>query len=293
VTNRIIAKFSDWVASRFSRGLQKELNDIAVNHDDGEPLTDEERALVAAALRFDEIEAESICVPRSDIVTVDRSDDFKAVLKVFMNCNHSRLPVIDGNKDDVLGFVTIKDILPFIEKQDEFALEKALHMTTFVPEGMDIAMVLGLMKKNHVQMAVVVDEYGGTTGIITLKDIVEELVGEVHDEHETPEPVMIMPMGGGVYKVDPKLEIALLEKRLDVNLTPDLEEDDRDFDTVGGLVFHLAGKVPVKGDSFTLEGGSTLTVTDVDNRRVLMTELKSEQKLNYMVNAETGKAKAS
>jgi CBS domain containing-hemolysin-like protein len=166
-------------------------------------------------------------------------------------------------------------------------------MTTFVPEGMDIAMVLGLMKKNHVQMAVVVDEYGGTTGIITLKDIVEELVGEVHDEHETPEPVMIMPMGGGVYKVDPKLEIALLEKRLDVNLTPDLEEDDRDFDTVGGLVFHLAGKVPVKGDSFTLEGGSTLTVTDVDNRRVLMTELKSEQKLNYMVNAETGKAKAS
>ncbi len=288
--NRMVTKFSDWAMSRFSRGLHKELNDIAVNHDDGEPLTDEEKALVAAALRFDEIEAESICVPRSDIVTVDKSDDFKTVLKVFMECNHSRLPVIEGNKDDMLGFVTIKDILPFIEKQDEFSLEKVLHMTTFVPEGMDIAMVLGLMKKNHVQMAVVVDEYGGTTGIITLKDIVEELVGEVHDEHETPEPVMIMPMGGGIYKVDPKLEIALLEEKLGVNLTPDLESDDRDFDTVGGLIFHMAGKVPEKGDSFDLEGGSKLTVTDADNRRVLMAELKSEHKLNYAVNADLKKA---
>lgn len=292
MVNRMVTRLSDWVLARFSRGLHKELNDIAVNHDDGEPLTDEEKALMAAVLRFDEVEAESICVPRSDIVTVDKSDDFETVLDVFMTCKHSRLPVVNGNKDDMLGFVTIKDILPFIDDRESFALEKVLHLTTFVPESMDIAMVLALMKKNHVQMAVVVDEYGGTTGIITLKDIVEELVGEVHDEHETPEPVMIMPMGGGLYKVDPKLEMVVLEDRLGMNLTPDIEEGERDFDTVGGLVFHLAGKVPEKGESFELPGGSSLTVTDADNRRVLMTELKSEHKLNYAVNAELKKAKA-
>jgi CBS domain containing-hemolysin-like protein len=274
--NSLIGSIRNWLRLRDNGRLPDEIHDLIDSREESDiPLTEEEKHLIVASLKFSSVSVDSVSVPRADIVTVGATMKFDEVIEVFKKSGHSRLPIIRNNMDDVIGFITLKDIVRFIGTEAEFDLRKVARPCTFVPDTQSIAHVLQEMRRAKVQMAVVLDEYGGTAGLITLKDILEHLVGDIEDENEQDEPTLFIPLPGGKYQLDPRMPIDELEERLKLSfLMADEEEDEeRPYETVGGLVLSLARHVPDVGESFTLPNGCTFKVLEADARRILKLEL--------------------
>ena len=260
--------------ARLQRLLHKprdeDLHDLIADREEDTPFTQDDKELIAAALHFSSIEADDVSVARSDIVAVKHSASFQDCLAILQENRYSRMPVYGEDLDDILGFITFKDVMLYVGKEKTFEVGKILRAATFVPDAMPIPQVLQLMKKNKVQMALVVDEYGGTAGLITLKDILEELVGDMTDEHEEATLVLVA-LKGGRYRLDPKMSLEDFATHLGQPLAADL--DDLAFETVGGLVLSLAGRVPEQGETFDLPTGQQLKVTESDGRRILGLEI--------------------
>lgn len=244
---------------------------------DKPPLSPEEKALVASALEFSNQTADSLSVPRADMVILNVEASFNDVMATFAKCQHSRLPVIREDLDDILGFITLKDMVRFVGKKKTFSLVQNLRPCTFVPDNLSIIKVLEAMRHDRVQLAIVVDEYGGTAGLVTLKDVIEVLVGEMEDEHEAATPEMITLIRPNTYQADPRLPIEELENMLQktfIVLDNNGNEQERDFETVGGLVFSLARRVPSSGESFSTGNGCVFSVLEADGRRLNKLEIR-------------------
>lgn len=271
VKPNMLKSLSQWLMGRQSQS--EEIQGLMDSREEPEkPLSEQEKELISAVLQFEQLNADDVCVPRSDIVCLQITDTFDGVVETFKTCNHSRLPVCGRNLDDILGFVNIKDILPFIGKpKNNFSIEKLMRPCSFVPDSMNINKVLQLMKSSKVQMAIVLDEYGGTAGLVTLKDILEELVGDLEDEHED-ETTMMTKIGENTYRLDPRIPVEDLEEELQAEFKSD---EYTDFDTIGGLVLQMAGRVPKQGDSFNMGNGYKVKVTSSDGRRIQQLELIS------------------
>ena len=262
--------------------VDDELRALVENREEAdEPLTPEEKTLVAAALSFSNKTADDVCVPRADMVAMSVDATLDEVVEHFRHSGHSRLPVFRDNLDDIIGFITIKDLLQFWGNgAKDFKLNELLRPCTFVPDTLAVPKVLEEMRKARVQMAVVVDEYGGSAGLVTLKDIIETLVGEMEDEHETAAPLMIVPLPGNRYELDPRLPIEELEERLHASFElpaedHDFDEDgERPFETVGGFLLSIARRVPAPGETFTTPDGFIFKVIDSDGRRLYKIELQ-------------------
>ncbi len=271
----LMGSLRNWLGMRENVRLPEEIHDLIDSREESDiPLTEEEKHLIIASLKFSSVSVDSVSVPRADIVTVEANLTFDEVIEVFKTSGHSRLPVIRGDRDDVIGFITLKDIIRLIGDETTFDLRKIARPCTFVPDTQSIAHVLQEMRRSKVQMAVVLDEYGGTAGLITLKDILEHLVGDIEDENDDEEPLLFQPMAGGRYHMDPRMSIEELQDRLKMSFETDEEEEDRDFETVGGLILNLARHVPEAGETFTLDNGCTFKVLEADARRIRMLELQ-------------------
>lgn len=264
--------------SLFSK-KQSELYDLVDEHFDDNaesqnPLSDQEKELITNALQFKNVDADEVSVPRSEITYLKEDDTFEHILKVFQETRYSRLPVVGKDLDDVIGFITLKDIIPFIGKESDFKMINILRSATFVPDTMSISQVLQLMKKSRIQMLMVADEYGGTAGLLSLKDILEELVGEVEDEHEAHEIPLYKSIGINRYWIDAKLSIEDAQKKLNIHIPLQKDDDIEDlpYETMGGLVLHLAGKVPAEGERLAI-GKHAAIITKSDGRRVFELEL--------------------
>ena len=265
----------------FLRGRDERDEDLlelvnARDEEDKHPLSPEEKALVAASLEFSNRTAETVSVPRADMVTICSEASFRDLIDVFASCQHSRLPVIGNDLDDVIGFITLKDLVKYVGHEKQFQLKKDIRPCTFVPDNLSVFKVLEAMRQDRAQMAIVVDEYGGTAGLVTLKDIIEVLVGEMEDEHETSTPQMLTPIGDNTYDLDPRLPIETLEEELGTHFTltdNQGQEVERDFETAGGLVLALARKMPQKDDTFHTGNGYKFKVTQTDGRRIQKLEL--------------------
>jgi CBS domain containing-hemolysin-like protein len=245
----------------------------------GETLTEHERSLVSAALQLDTVEAEEVSLARSEIVFLDINDPFKQVLQIFKTSRKSRLPVVEKDLDHVKGFISLKDIITFVGKEESFRLANIVRPATFIPETMSVDRVLQHMKKSRTQIAIVVDEYGGTAGLVTLKDILEKLVGDIEDEDEDVRPAAPSALGSGHFRIDPRMEVESFYNFF--NFSNETDDQD-DFETVGGLVLALAGRIPQKGESFTDNSGLTYTVTATNGRQILELEvLKTEPAHGY------------
>ncbi len=265
-------KFRRWVRRLGNRHVGERVHEILDRRaDDDRPLTAEEQTLMAAAVEFHDVEADDLAIPRNEIVALNHDDPYRSVMRAFIASGHSRLPVCGRDLDELLGFVTLKDVVAFTEKEKEFALNHILRPITYVPDSMPIFRVLQQMRRARVQMAIVVDEYGGTSGLITLKDILEKLVGSLDDENDRADPVMIFPVSPGRYKLDPRLDIDELAARLRVDFG--FDEGERPYDTVGGYILSLLGRVPENGEQVKLPGGHTLVVKEADGRRLQVLEL--------------------
>jgi len=282
-----------WVKQFFNRSNDRdddliELVSARDEHSDT-PLSAEEKALVAAALEFSHQTADEASIPRADIVAISAEATFDEIIRIFAECQHSRLPVIRDNLDDIIGFITLKDMIRHVHNKKKFSLEKSLRPCTFVPDNLAVPKVLEIMRKEKVQLAIVVDEYGGTAGLVTLKDIIEVLIGEMEDEHETATPEMLTEISADKIVLDPRLPLEDLEEHLNTEfLIVDNNgiEVERDFETVGGLIFALARRVPEVGETFATGNGYTLTVTEGDGRRLHKIELTRGHTLPHPTHAE-------
>ncbi|WP_374762824.1 hemolysin family protein [Yunchengibacter salinarum] len=234
----------------------------------GRRLSDDERAMLLNILAYGEIRVGDVMVPRADIVAADVALPLKDFIPLVADAAHSRIPVYRETLDDVRGMVHVKDVLKAVaeERLVSDRLGDLQRPVLFVPHSMRVMDLLARMRANRTHMAIVVDEYGGTDGLVTIEDLVEQIVGEIEDEHDEAEEPQLVAVGDGSYDADARIEVEALEATLGMSLLP--ADRDEDVDTLGGLVFALAGRVPEIGETIGHEAGIAFEVVDADPRRI-------------------------
>ncbi len=249
-------------------GLREQLEELIEEAEDSEQrqLREDERELLLNALAFGELRVDDVMVPRADIKGVPETATLPELIAALRAAGHSRLVIYRGSLDDVLGMVSVKDLLGYWGKDERFVLAEAMRPVLVVPPSMRVLELLLEMRDKRLQMAVVVDEFGGTDGLVTLEDLVEELVGELQDEHEKTKPPQIVQNADGTLDVDARAYLEDLQEKLGVPLVD--EEDEDEADTLGGLIFTLLDRVPAKGEVVKHPSGLELEVVEADPRRV-------------------------
>jgi magnesium and cobalt transporter len=225
-----------------------------------------ERALIANVLHLREITANDVMVPRPDIVAVRAGATLPQTIALIREEGHSRMPVFREHLDDVVGMVHIKDVFAFSGTAEDFSLEKILRKPLLVAPQIGVLDLLMQMRQTRTHLALVVDEYGGIDGLVTIEDLVETIVGDISDEHDEIEGPMLAERPDGALDINALLPVEEFEERLGPVLSKD--ERDADIETVGGLVFNLAGRVPAKGEIIPHPSGIEFLVLEADARRI-------------------------
>ncbi len=229
-------------------------------------LSSAERVLLANIIHLRERRIEDCMVPRADIVALDVAASIKELVDTVAEHGYSRIPIYRGTLDDVVGMVHVKDAMPYLAQQKPCALSDILRPVLYVAPSMQAAKLLLQMRQTRLHMAVVIDEFGGIDGLVTIEDLVEEIVGEIEDEHDIPAPAPFIRRADGTLLVDGRLPLEVFEEQINKRLPPlDSEED---VDTLGGYVAHLAGRIPHVGDVITGETGLIFEVLEMDQSRV-------------------------
>lgn len=252
--------------SKGSETVREALEELIEDRNEsGIPIDDQERVLLGNILHLREQTAYDVMVPRADIMGVEATTGQDELTELFIKCGHSRLPVYRGNLDDVIGMVHIKDILAAGRVDKAFQLQRLVRRVLFVSPSMRVMDLLLEMRLKRTHMALVVDEYGGIDGLVTIEDLVEQIVGEIEDEHDrNVEPDMVV-RPDGVIEADARTSIEEFEQAVGPVLT---EEEREDVDTLGGLVFFVAGRVPSRGELIVHVSGLEFEVVDADPRRI-------------------------
>ncbi|HSG66449.1 MAG TPA: transporter associated domain-containing protein [Gammaproteobacteria bacterium] len=229
----------------------------------------DEYRMLEGVLEVATIQVRDIMIPRGQMVVVERNATPQDMLQIILESGHSRVPVIADDRDEVIGILLAKDLLRyFAENGDErFRIKECLRPAVFIPESKRLNVLLKEFRVSHNHMAIVVDEYGGVSGLLTIEDVLEQIVGEIDDEHDPDEEVMIVPEQEDAWRVDALTRIEDLNEELGT------EFSDADYDTVGGLVMHELGRLPRKGESLVI-GGMRFTVLRADRRRVHSVRLR-------------------
>jgi magnesium and cobalt transporter len=226
----------------------------------------QERALIANVLRLRETFADDVMVPRADIVGMSVDLTLEQALALIREDGHSRLPVYREQLDDIVGMIHIKDVFAFVGRPEAFSLEAILRKPLMVAPQLPVLDLLLQMRQARIHLALVVDEYGGIDGLVTIEDLVETITGDISDEHDEVEGPMVQERPDGAIDLNARLSVEDFEKRMGPILSED--ERDADIDTVGGLVFTLAGRVPTRGEVISHPSGIEFRVLDADARRI-------------------------
>ena len=233
-------------------------------------LSPAERQMLRNLLHFGEQTAGDICVTRGDIISVPSDISFDELVAAFADAGHSRLPVYGESLDSVVGMVHIKDVfVANVDPSRDRSMKSLMRDPLFVPESMGVIELLARMRAQRIHLAIVVDEFGGTEGLVTIEDVVEEIVGEIEDEHDEAERGMLTMLDDGLWEADARVELEELAEAVDARLS----SDDDEVDTLGGLVFLLAGHIPTKGECVTHPSGWKLEAVDSDPRKIIRVRL--------------------
>ena len=225
-----------------------------------------ERIMLNNVLSFSSTEVSEAMVPRADIVAVDQNANFKECLSQFDSAAHSRLPVYNGTLDDVVGMVHVKDILSYWDNNENFSLDKIIRKVIISAPSTPISHLFQEMRETKVHLSIVVDEHGGPDGLITIEDMVEEITGEIEDEHDIQINLLKSGFSDGSLIADARILIEDLEKYYNCKLLDD--NMDVEIDTLGGLIFHLGGRVPTVGESINHFSGISFEIVEADIRRI-------------------------
>jgi len=248
-------------------------------------LSPTERQMLRNLLHFGDRTVGEVAVTRGDIVSVRSSVTFEELIAAFAEAEHSRLPVTGDDLDEVIGMIHIKDV--FKAQKDPSrprTVEGLLRTPLFVPESMGVLDLLARMRTQRVHLAIVVDEFGGTEGLVTIEDVVEEIVGEIEDEHDEQAAGMLTMLEEGLWEADARIELDELASTVDRKLAT----DDDEVDTLGGLVFLLTGRIPANGESVLHSSGWRLEAIDSNPRKIVRVRLHAPEPAPE-VNAPTGK----
>ena len=259
------------------RSLRAQLED-AIDEHEGEngdssdeengkgDLSGVERQMLRNLLHFSEHDADDVAVPRGEIIAVSADDSWDQLVAAFSEHGHSRMPVYRGQLDDVIGMIHIKDVFPFLaEKKDPPSDWTVLmRQPLYVPQTRNALDVLADMRAQRMHLAVVIDEFSGTDGLITIEDLVEEIVGDIEDEHDDAPQEMIVSIGDGMWDCDARAELDDVADKVD----PRLAEVEESVDTLGGLAFVLAEQVPPVGSIVEHPSGWTMEILDGDETHV-------------------------
>ena len=243
-------------------------------------IEEDEKEIIRNVISFGDTDVRQVMTPRIDVKALDVGAGLPALLDVIVESGHSRIPVYEGSVDAIVGIVHAKDLLPALARGERaLELRSVMRLPLIVPENRRVDDLLDEFRRSSVQLAVVQDEYGGTAGLVTIEDLLEELVGEIQDEYDQEEP-LLQTLAQGEYRVDARMAIDDLNDCLGLSLPHE------DFDTVGGFVFGLLGRQPVAGASVHYEGAEFL-VEKTDGRRVDKIRLTAPTKEN-IIETETG-----
>ena len=235
---------------------------LLIDVGDEEPILDSEKEMIENILEMDETVAREVMVPRIDVVAMEVQTSLRDALNVVIEAGHSRIPVFEENIDRIVGFLYAKDLLHcFQENRDDMPISTLLRPVYFVPESKKVNALLREMQKRRVHVAMVVDEYGGTAGLVTIEDIIEEIFGEIQDEYDEEEDIFVESIDDGKYLLNARYDLYSLSKLLDI------EVSQEDADTLGGLLYSVLGHVPDQGESVDVAGWR-FTVLSLDGRRI-------------------------
>jgi len=241
---------------------------------DPAPMGSHERLLLGNVLKLRRLTAYDVMVPRADIIAVEAKASFEELMALIDKEGHSRLPIFRDTLDDIVGLVHIKDIIPFAREPERFTLEQVRRDVLIVAPSMLALDLLLEMRRQRRHMALVVDEYGGIDGLVTIEDLVEEIVGEIEDEHDLNVAPLLWRRPDGSMVADARVPIEEFEAKVGPILTED--EREADIDTLGGLVTTLAGRLPTRGELFQHPAsGMTIEVVDADPRRLHRLRLRN------------------
>ena len=281
--------------------LRQSLEGVIASHDAQNPadmMRAEAKSMMLNLIKFADLRIDDVMVPRADIVAIESSATIKELLERFIDANHSRMPVYRETLDDLSGMIHIKDLVRWLAQKGaktrrkkgskdlvlaglslsaaDLAIEvNALGIVRevlFVPPSMPAADLLIKMQSTHIHMAIVVDEYGGTDGLVSIEDLVEQIVGDISDEHDSDEE-LVVSNGDGTFTASARADLQELEQLLGVDFLP--EERDEETDTLGGLIFSMFGRVPVRGELLRHNSGIEFEVLEADPRRVKRVKIRS------------------
>ena len=283
--------------ARFGLGEEPDLREVIEDalargkEAGGDTFSAQERAMLRNILRFGKLTVEDVMVPRADIIAVEDTITLAELLRVFREAEHSRLPVYNETLDDPRGMIHIRDLMSWITtaaEKNATTLDLAavdlgktagainiVREILYVPPSMPVLDLLLRMQSSRLHLALVVDEYGGTDGLVSIEDLIEEVVGEIDDEHDVAEEPLIREDARHGFIADARTPIEMLEQRFGIELlSPEQEED---IDTIGGLVFALAGRIPARGERVHHPSGIEFEVLDADPRLIKKLRIHTPQ----------------
>jgi CBS domain containing-hemolysin-like protein len=243
----------------------------------GHSLGAHERVLIGNILKGHDVTAADVMVPRVDIVALDLETPFAELVKCMIEQGHSRVPIYRETPDDVVGFIHVKDVLGPIAERRETKLAPLLRKVLFVAPSLPILELLVQMRQARTHIAMVVDEFGGIDGLVTIEDLIEEIVGEIEDEHDEAGSPNLIERADGTLIADARTPIEMLEERQGIQLRP--SDDQEEVDTLGGLVSTLAGRVPKRGEIIAHPSGIEFEVLEADPRHIKRLRVRQLQQL--------------
>jgi magnesium and cobalt transporter len=237
------------------------------------PINADEGALIANILKLHDLTAEDVMIPRAEIIATDQECELEALADLMSREAHSRIPVYHSHLDKVVGFVHIKDVLATMRSSPRLAVRELTREILFAAPSIRVLDLLLEMRAQRTHMAIVVDEFGGVDGLVTIEDLVEEIVGEIEDEHDEDGPLITRDPDGSIL-ADARAEIEELESMIGVFVTDDEREEN---DTLGGVVFSLVDRVPRRSEVVTHSSGVEFVVVDADARRIKRLRVRDQR----------------
>ena len=244
---------------------------------------DEEHALIANVRNLAKLSAQDVMVPRADIIAIDIDTSPQEILTTFVEHPLSRFPVYRDNLDEIIGCINMKDVLTAIAKKEPIDFESLMRDVMIVSPSLEALDLLVEMRRSKKHLAVVVDEYGGIDGLITIADLVSAIVGEIKDEHDKDQPARLIERADGTILVDARVDVDDLEERFGAFMTDDEREE---IDTMGGLCMTIAGHLPVRGELLSHSSGMEIEVIDADPRRIKRVKITRKPEIQAVAEAQ-------
>ena len=245
---------------------------------DTEGISKHERLMLLNILKIDGIRSSDIMIPRADIGAVELNDSFEKVLEVFIKEAHSRVPIYEKNLDNIIGMIHIKDLVNYQnqKKTETNFLQNLKREILEIPPSMPVLDLLLKMQLTRLHMGIVIDEYGCTDGLVTIEDVIEEITGEIEDEHDEKNLPMLIKSSLNTFEASARIEIDELQKVTNVEFLNSYDNDD--VDTLGGLIFSITGRVPQRGEIIKHTSGTTFEIKDADPMKIKSVKVTTPKK---------------